>query len=102
MASIEIEGIDDDPRTIENVKVYLHGGSLLTSGLETMIAIQTPDDAHVDLMLDLGELVRLSLYTSAMIKLLRGDIKSLGEFDVSITENQISPEWAGLLLKLRS
>jgi hypothetical protein len=50
----------------------------------------------------LGELVRLSMYTSAMIKLLRGDIESLGEFDVSITERSISPEWAGLLLTLRS
>jgi hypothetical protein len=97
MASIDIEGIDDDPRTIENVKVYLHGNTFMSGGLDTMIALQTPDGAHVDLWLDLGEVVRLYWCTSAMIKLLRGDIESLGDFDVPISGGRIPPEIAALM-----
>ena len=92
MSYIEIEGIDDDPRTIENVKVYIHGSSLEPSGLETMIAIQTPDGGHVDLFLDLGELIRLNSCTSMMVELLRGDIESLGEFYVPISDRRIAPD----------
>jgi hypothetical protein len=98
MAYIEIEGIDGDSRIIENVKVYLHGAELLPSGLHTVITIRTPGGAQTDLMLDLSELAHLALYTSEMISLLRGDIGLLRDFDVSITEEQIPREWAGLFV----